>query len=305
MSCPEISIIIPTYNRGSLILETLESVKQQTFENWECIIVDDGSTDETGKLVGPICEKDHRIKYFERPETWKKGASSCRNYGFERSKGNYIQFLDSDDILGENKLLMQINMLKRSRMNSLATSKWGYFQNINQFEKGFKFRNQTYRNFNKGEKLLSCFGFYNEFFPPHVYLTPRSLITKSGGWNEELTNNDDGEFFTRVILSSTGIVFVPTAEVFYRMGNGNKLSSLKNSERILSAIKSIKLIEAHLLQKRSSKSALKYVKSLKWRLYTETCKNFPELIYREEIFFSGKKDYNSGINSLFKRIRNF
>ncbi len=96
---PLVSIIIPTYNRAHLIGETLDSVIAQTYSNWECIVVDDGSVDHTDELMEFYCKKDSRIHYEHRPKDRPKGANACRNYGFELSKGNLIQWLDSDDLL--------------------------------------------------------------------------------------------------------------------------------------------------------------------------------------------------------------
>jgi len=95
---PLVSIIIPTYNRAHLIGETLDSVLAQTYTNWECIVVDDGSTDGTDKLLTAYCEKDARLQYFKR-EILPKGASHCRNIGLEKASGEYCMFLDSDDLL--------------------------------------------------------------------------------------------------------------------------------------------------------------------------------------------------------------
>ncbi|MBW4360369.1 glycosyltransferase family 2 protein [Flavobacterium taihuense] len=98
MDNPLISIIIPTFNRVLLIRETLDSILVQGYANWECIIVDDGSTDDTMALVEEYLKKNSQFKYYLRPENRPKGANACRNYGFERSKGEFIMFVDSDDI---------------------------------------------------------------------------------------------------------------------------------------------------------------------------------------------------------------
>jgi len=112
MNTPLVSIIIPTYNRAHLIGETLDSVLAQTYTNWECIVVDDGSTDDTNKLLAAYCEKDARFQYHHRPTKRPKGANACRNYGFELSKGEYIQFFDSDDIIDYNILKSCVNVFK-------------------------------------------------------------------------------------------------------------------------------------------------------------------------------------------------
>ena len=108
-----ISIIIPTYNRGMLIAEAIKSVINQTYANWELIIVDDGSTDDTEHIVSQFIKKDDRISYVKRPDSKPKGANACRNYGLELSKGDFIKWLDSDDFLNENCLQRQLNEIQK------------------------------------------------------------------------------------------------------------------------------------------------------------------------------------------------
>lgn len=94
-----ISIIIPVFNREKLISETLDSIINQEFPFWECILVDDGSDDNTCSIIEKYASKENRIKLYKRPINSKKGANSCRNLGFEKSKGKYICWFDSDDIM--------------------------------------------------------------------------------------------------------------------------------------------------------------------------------------------------------------
>lgn len=99
-----ISIIIPTYNRAHLIGQTLDSILAQTYQNWECIIIDDGSTDNSAEIIDDYIGKDSRFQYHARPLNREKGPCSCRNYGFELSKGDWINWFDSDDIYVETAL---------------------------------------------------------------------------------------------------------------------------------------------------------------------------------------------------------
>lgn len=108
---PKVSIIIPTYNRAKLILETLDSIESQTHTNWECIVVDDGSTDETEMLLTAYIRKDARFQYHKRPQSMPKGANSCRNYGFGLSNGEFINWFDSDDVMLPQKLELQLQEL--------------------------------------------------------------------------------------------------------------------------------------------------------------------------------------------------
>ena len=122
-----VSIIIPSYNRSHLIGETLDSVIAQTYVNWECIIIDDKSTDETFTILSTYLKKDNRFIYVSKPSDVKKGASGSRNLGLKLAKGEYIQFLDSDDLLAENKLEEQLKLLITESKYTISTCKWGFF----------------------------------------------------------------------------------------------------------------------------------------------------------------------------------
>ena len=106
-----ISIIMPAYNAGKYIKESIESVFNQTYQNWELIIIDDGSTDNTSEVVQPFLIKDRRIQYYLQ-ENGKQGKA--RNAGIKRSKGNLIAFLDADDVWMPAKLQAQIGVLKQN-----------------------------------------------------------------------------------------------------------------------------------------------------------------------------------------------
>lgn len=116
---PLVSIIIPAYNRAGLIGETLQSVINQTYTNWECIVVDDGSTDKTKEVVERKAYQEKRIKFLTRNRK-PKGAQTCRNIGISAAIGDWITFLDSDDLYLPNKLEIQINHLKAQKFNKYS-----------------------------------------------------------------------------------------------------------------------------------------------------------------------------------------
>ena len=122
-----ISIIIPTYNRSNFIGETLDSILAQNYKNWECIIVDDASTDYTDELLDFYCKKDSRIQYFHRPLELKKGANSCRNYGFSRSRGKYVKWFDSDDVMHISYLKHNIETLNSKVPPDLLITNFEHF----------------------------------------------------------------------------------------------------------------------------------------------------------------------------------
>lgn len=106
-----ITILVPNYNKASYLTETLNSVLAQTDENWECIIVDDHSTDNSWEILEDFVKKDKRIKIFKRPESLPKGGNSCRNYALTLAKGDFIQWFDSDDIMAADLLQHRLDYL--------------------------------------------------------------------------------------------------------------------------------------------------------------------------------------------------
>ncbi len=105
---PLVSVIIPCFNQAIFLEEALESIRTQRYFNWECIIVNDGSTDNTENISQRWCANDNRYKYFYQENN---GLSSARNLGIERAKGDYYQFLDADDYLDKEKLKLSIKLL--------------------------------------------------------------------------------------------------------------------------------------------------------------------------------------------------
>lgn len=100
-----------TYNRAHFIVETLHSIQNQTYENWECLIIDDGGSDNTSEKIHPFLEGDSRFKYIIRTKVYKKGIPGCRNLGLDLAKGNYVIFFDDDDIVHPQNLELCVNEL--------------------------------------------------------------------------------------------------------------------------------------------------------------------------------------------------
>src|SRR5690606_15701007 len=240
MKKPLVSIIIPTYNRAHLSGETLDSVLAQTYTNWECMIVDDGCTDNTAELLKTYCEKDVRFQYHHRPQNRPKGANACRNYGFELSRGEYIQWLDSDDYISPNKISDQINMLKTIVNGHVATCKWGVF--VNDVE-GCTFINdlESYKSFENSVDFIEAISISRGYFPIHAYLIKRPILSISGLWNEYLSINQDSEFIIRVLVNVNQILFCEDAYVLYRNAPKEKRvsnldSNVKKNQDLINSI---------------------------------------------------------------------
>jgi len=111
---PLVSIIISCYNKGSLISEAIESALNQTYSNIECLVIDDGSTDDSKNIILKYCKKNKRLQYFLKNNG---GPGSTRNFGVEKANGEWIQFLDADDWLDVEKIFKQINFIIENNLN--------------------------------------------------------------------------------------------------------------------------------------------------------------------------------------------
>lgn len=106
-----VSIVIPNYNREEFLKSTLDSIRNQDYADFECIIVDDGSTDNSVSIIQEFTELDSRFKLYIRPDYLKKGSNICRNYGLSCSNGDFVKFIDSDDFISQDGLAKQVDIL--------------------------------------------------------------------------------------------------------------------------------------------------------------------------------------------------
>jgi|TARA_B110000908_G_scaffold13138_1_gene15207 glycosyltransferase involved in cell wall biosynthesis len=213
MNNPLVSIIIPTYNRAHIIHETLDSVLSQSYTNWECIVVDDGSTDTTEEVLKSYVKKDARFQYNKRPIDRKKGANACRNYGLDLAKGAYIVFFDSDDVFSETALEKRIDFFKKNALDMIITS-MGLFSDIKKLkidENRFVFNanlEETIDEFIVGDKLpwnIQRVTFKATFIKSKIY------------FNEEMLRFQDVDFNIRVLKTlSPKYLSIDTTDCYYR-----------------------------------------------------------------------------------------
>ncbi|MFV8342095.1 glycosyltransferase family 2 protein [Flavobacterium sp. XS2P39] len=114
---PKVSIVMATYNRAHFILETLRSIINQSFTDWECLIIDDGGTDNTEEVIALFLEQYSRFKYTKRPEGYIKGLSGCRNYGLDLAKGEYVIFFDDDDFIHPENLKIGLEVIETNNVD--------------------------------------------------------------------------------------------------------------------------------------------------------------------------------------------
>lgn len=126
-SLPEVTVVVPLFNRADIVAETIESVIRQDTSSWELILVDDGSTDNSVETASSYAAADPRIKCVTRPPAMRKGANSCRNYGFSLAEGQFVKWLDSDDLLTADALSSQLELFRQRPGLSVCFGQGEYF----------------------------------------------------------------------------------------------------------------------------------------------------------------------------------
>jgi glycosyltransferase involved in cell wall biosynthesis len=208
MSLPLVSIIIPTYNRAHLISETLNSIRLQTYPNWECIIVDDGSTDHSEEVINQFCSQDNRFHFYKRPENKPKGANTCRNLGFNYSKGDFINWFDSDDIMFDSFLQKKIDaFVKHPDAHVVSSGFIKYNPESNTTSKKY--------NTNLKEMPLKEYAQSRLALNTPTFLYKRTLLNNIF-FDEKLTRAQDLDFTFRVI-SKPDLKMVHLNEIVFKV----------------------------------------------------------------------------------------
>lgn len=211
-----VSVLIPAHNAAPWVGQAIESALNQSWPNLEVIVIDDGSKDETLRIAQFYAGT--RLRAIWQPNS---GASAARNHALRVSTGDVIQYLDADDILAPNKIELQMAILGQSP-GYLCSGEWGSFFSFieNAF---FSPPNQLHQDLAPIAWLIEAWG-NGLMMQPGAWLLDRDLALAAGPWDEELSMDDDGEYFTRVVLKSRGVKFCPGARVYYRIGNTQSLS---------------------------------------------------------------------------------
>lgn len=226
---PLVSIIVPAYNAEAWIGEALRSVIAQTHGDWQCIVVDDGSKDGTAAAVEAL--PDDRIALISQANA---GQSAAANRGLEEARGDYIKFLDADDSLNAEHLAAQLQALD-GRQDAVADCAWGYF--VADPETVTPRKESTNRDFDAPLEWLVASLTQNEgMMGGWKWLLPREVIERAGGWNPQLSLNNDFDFSIRQLLAARAVRWAPRAVYRYRKTLTPTLSGSKGRRAMESAL---------------------------------------------------------------------
>jgi len=248
MELPLVSIILPVYNAEKHLAETLNSALNQTWPNKEVIVVDDGSTDQSVAIAKSFGA--HRVKVYGQSN---KRSGAARNKGLSEAKGEYIQFLDADDLLSPDKIERQIKLLLQHPGKIAVCSTVHFDDNKNPYEGSPSPYEDSflYDTDNPAEFLTNLYGGKDDrgsMIQTNAWLTPAGVIKKAGYWSEFYSPDDDGEFFCRAVLASSGIIYTKGCFNYYRKyKSDNNLAAIKTKQALQGKFKSFLLKKQHLL----------------------------------------------------------
>jgi glycosyltransferase involved in cell wall biosynthesis len=240
---PLVSILIPAHNAARWVTETLGSAVEQTWPRKEVILVDDGSSDDTLAIARKFSSRIVTVIGQE-----KQGAAAARNRALTLSRGDYIQWLDADDLLARDKVERQMAVALRDDFSkrTLLSGPWGYFCYR---ARAAKFRpNPLWCDLSPVEWCVRKFE-HNAHIQTATWLISRQLTEKAGLWDTRLLSNDDGEYMARIMKASDAVKFVPGAKVFYRVTTTSRLSYVGQSKaKVEAQLLGLQLQMQHLLE---------------------------------------------------------
>jgi len=237
-----------TYNREHYIVEALKSIKNQSHSNWECLIIDDGGSDNTEAVITPILKQDTRFTFFQRTDTYLKGLPGCRNYGLDIATGEYIVFFDDDDIVHPQNLELCLSVFKKHEdlhfCNYLKQSFVGAFD-TNLINEDFNF-NCIQTNHQILEDVVT----QKTPFASCTVMWKKACF-KSIRFNESLMYAEEWECYQRILSTNIKGVLIKKQLYFNRKHANSNTGEYwrKDKTRINSKKKAIHLVVSNLYKK--------------------------------------------------------
>lgn len=298
MSEPLVSVLIPCYNARPWLEATIASVRAQTWRRREIVLIDDGSTDGSEALARQLAGPD--LTFVRQPNA---GQCAAFNHALRLAQGDYFEYLDADDVLGPEKLAVQLRRLAELPAGWIASGQWARFSST-PTDAIFLREGVWDRDLSPVEWLVTSWS-GGGMMHGAAWLVPRAVAEKAGPWDERLSLINDFDYFTRVLLQSQGVAFCPGARTYYRSGIAGSLSGTVSRKAWESAFLSTQLGTAALLARedgtRTRRAAAVNLQRFAYGAYPFA----PDLVARAErrIRELGGSDLPPGGGPIFQVLR--
>jgi glycosyltransferase involved in cell wall biosynthesis len=293
-----VSVIIPCYNQGAFLADALDSVFAQTYSSWDCIVVDDGSFDETEAVAREYCERDKRLVYVRKTNG---GLSSARNAGLERAQGHYIQFLDADDLILPHKLELQMAVLAKATRDAICITgfRWASGTHASILHPTNALNDPSFRTSDRQKEVIQRWEI-DLAIPIHCFLITRLVFDRGLRFDETLPGHEDWDFWIRMFNVPVEVYLVREPLAIYR---DHRDSMTRNPAKMWEGFKRVyekhmqelrdrpDLVDA-LRQKRKTMSKVYGRKRIKYQLM----QTFPGLV----AFY--KSRVPQGVQSSIRRL---
>jgi glycosyltransferase involved in cell wall biosynthesis len=256
-----VSVLVPCFNAERYIGETLRSIFAQTWPNLEVIVVDDGSTDASVVEIGKF---EGRVKLVSQENS---GQSAALNRALAAASGDYIQYLDADDLLSAQKIERQMARLQEHRY-AVASGEWARFWS--HLDEARFAPEPVWQDLAPVDWVVGSRQTGLGMMFPALWLIPRAVVDKAGPWREDLTLNNDAEYFTRVLLASERVLFCEGARCYYRSGIPGSVSGRKTPEAWRSQFTTLDLCERYVREREDSERTRRAF-AISWQLIAHGC----------------------------------
>jgi glycosyltransferase involved in cell wall biosynthesis len=228
---PRVSVIVPCFNYAHTLGETLESVLTQTMPEWECIVVDDGSTDDTRDTVAAFAARDARIRYIRQEN---RGPAAARNRGIEAATGTYLQFLDADDLLAPDKLAVHASHLDDHPAIAVVIGPATFFRTTDPATELYSLHGHLSRpmapRISGTAGALQLLEHFNTMVTP-APLVRRSVVMQQGGFNEAMHGSEDWDLWLHCALAGAGFAYLDHPHALARIRT-HGASASRSTERM-------------------------------------------------------------------------
>lgn len=303
----KISIIIPCYNYGRYLDECFSNLQSQTYQDWEAIVIDDGSTDQTMEVVRTWQAEEPRIQYFYQPNS---GVSKARNLGLLKANGELIQFLDADDLLSREKLQLQVDYLLYHPEVDLCYTENHYFEDgipeIHYPDQEFLGRDWMIRFSGKGsfaiEQLIR-----NNLAVVSSPLIRKSLVGLAGFFPEKVAHTEDWQFWLQCVLAGANIHYLPNPEAYtlirvHRSSVSQQTQTMRYGELNLRTWLSKKLSEAGFLTTPEKNFLISLNENRKRQLFKYIMYHGPLGSFSHLVKMTGIYDWKTVLSFYFKAL---
>jgi glycosyltransferase involved in cell wall biosynthesis len=279
LTVPKIAIIIPVYNREHLLSYTLDSIIAQSFKDWECILVDDHSTDDSAAVMELYQKNDPRFKAYKRPNELKKGANASRNFGFTKSIASTIKWFDSDDIMLPDHLSIAYQTLIEQGLDFVVTDTVNFDHDTQEFL-GKPYSFDRAKESITAENLAHIrIGWITDDF-----LGTRKIVN-SVKFNENITDGDEYNFFIKVLQNEVKGVFVNQILTQRRMHiDSISFKNKQNEISYMSILATLKYQTANDLVVYDNKALIRWFLSGYMRISFDLALTRTILPYKKEAF---------------------